>query len=62
MDDLQAAGWNIQNNLVLVPNKGPLSIWNAFAEAMNLDPDKALDIGQEFISAVKWQSECSLCI
>jgi len=52
----------MQNDLVLIPNQGPLSIWNAFAEAINLDPGIALDISQEFSSAVKWQSECSFCV
>lgn len=56
VNTLQAPGWNMQNDLVLIPNQGPLSIWNAFAEAINLDPGIALDISQEFSSAVKWQT------
>ncbi|KAF5359778.1 hypothetical protein D9756_003207 [Leucocoprinus leucothites] len=53
---LQGPGWNIESSTVLVPNKGPLSIWNTFAEAMKLDSAIAADIAEEFASAVKWQT------
>lgn len=53
---LQKPGWDIRSSTVLVPNKGPLSIWNAFAAAMKLDPAISADIAEEFASAVRWQS------
>lgn len=46
----------MQGSTAFVPNKGPLSIWNACAQAMDLDAATADDIGEEFASAVKWSS------
>jgi hypothetical protein len=56
LDTLTGPGWNIDAYTTFVPNKSPLSIWNAFAKAMDLDPTIASDIGEEFTSAVIWQS------
>ncbi|KXN81323.1 hypothetical protein AN958_05178 [Leucoagaricus sp. SymC.cos] len=53
---LNGPGWEVHNSTVFVPVKDPLSIWNAFADAMNLDPAISKDIGEEFASAVKWQT------
>ncbi|KAF8640221.1 hypothetical protein AX16_010118 [Volvariella volvacea WC 439] len=53
---LSTPGWAISAQARLSPVEDPLSIWERFANAHHLEPPLIKEIGNEFSSAVKWQT------
>ncbi|KAL0954601.1 hypothetical protein HGRIS_003561 [Hohenbuehelia grisea] len=48
-------GWDM-DKAALLPCKGPLSVWRKYAADSNVSDSLIQDIGEEFESAVKWQT------
>ncbi|TFK75105.1 hypothetical protein BDN72DRAFT_892460 [Pluteus cervinus] len=53
---LRSPGWAIPEAFRLVSCRDPLSVWERFGKSIDLDPKVIREIGEEYTSAVKWQT------